>query len=176
MLEHDKLLAAHVRHGRTILIPTNTGRGHLLWLPTLPNFHVHSWKHQALAHFMDLIVNPQWHKLGGPCERCRKYYVKKTFRQKTYCSRRCGSVMTAAITTRKRREDQRTHKLWRAQEAANGWTTIPTRNPWKVWVSARTGITVKWLTRAANRGDLREPLKREIRRGRRYDDGRSRKT
>ncbi len=158
MLKNDKVLAARVRHGRTLLALTNTGKGHLLRLPTPRKFNARSWKHHALAHFMDLIVNPEWHKLGGPCQRCGKYYVKKTSRQKTYCTRRRGSTMTAMATTRKRREAERVHKLRLAQEGANHWATVRTRHPWKEWVSARTKITVKWLTRAVNRGDLRAPV------------------
>lgn len=159
MLKDNKVLAACVKHGRTLLVPTNTGKGHLCWLPTPGQFKVGPSKDQALAHFMDLIVNPHWNKLGGPCQRCGKYYRKKTSRQKTYCSRRCGSMSTAITTTRKRREEERALKLRRAEEAVNRWATIRTRRPWKEWVSANnTTITVKWLTRAVNRGDLTAPI------------------
>jgi len=159
MLRDDKVLAARVRYGRSLLAPTNTGKGHLLWLPTPRGINAHSWKGVALTHFMDLIVNPEWHKLGGPCHRCRKYYVKKTSRQKAYCSRRCSSTMTAVATTRTRREKERARKLHLALESANRWAALRTRQSWKDWVSARTKITVKWLTRAVNRGDLRAPVK-----------------
>lgn len=157
LLKGDGVLADRVQHGRTLLCPTRTGKGHLLWLPAPRDFNPLSWKHQALAHFMDLIVNPQWHKLGGPCERCGKYYVKKTARQKAYCSRRCGSVNTAMASTRRKREEQRADKMRRAQAAADNWAKVRTRQPWKRWVSMQTKITVKWLTRAVNRGDLRAP-------------------
>jgi hypothetical protein len=159
MLKDDTVLAARVKHGRTLLAPTSTGKGHLHWLPTPRGVKAHSWKGLALAHFMDLIVNPKWHKLGGPCQRCKKYYIKKTLRQKAYCSRRCGSEMTGIAATRKRRQEERVRKLRQAQESASRWTTTRTRQPWKEWVSIQTKITVKWLTRAANRGDLRAPVK-----------------
>lgn len=159
MLNDNPGLAAIVRHGRTRLLPTFTGKGHLLWMPDPPKFKAGSWKGEALAHFMDLIVNPLWHKLGGPCQRCGKYYVKKTSRQMKYCSRRCGFGKTAIETTRKRRQEERARKLRQAQEAANAWVTFRTRLRWKEWVSNQTKITVKWLTRAVNRGDLRAPVK-----------------
>ena len=159
MLKDDPILAADINHGRTLLVPTKTGKGHLLWLANPRRHDVSSWKFHALAHFMNLIVNPHWHKLGGPCERCRKYYVKKTSRQKTYCSRRCGSAQTALARTRKRRRETRTHKLREAQKACKRWATTRTRYPWKQWVSAQTKMTVKWLTRVVNKGDLREPVK-----------------
>jgi len=159
MLKDDQGLAARVTHGKTRLLPTYTGKGHLLWTPNPPKFDASSWKDIALTHFMDLIVNPLWHKLGGPCHRCEKYYVKKTSRQKTYCSRRCGFGRTAIETTRKRRQGERVLKLSRAQVAADNWPTAHTRHSWKDWVSNETKITVKWLTRAVNKEDLRAPAK-----------------
>jgi len=159
MLKNDKALAARVGHGETTLVPTNTGKGHLVWLPSPRDRDLSSWRDQALTLFMILIVNPQWHRLGGPCPRCDKYYVKKTSRQKTYCSRRCGATLTAIAATRKKRQEKRLEELSRTQAAANQWATVQTRQPWKEWVSTRTNITVKWLTRAVNKGDLRAPIK-----------------
>ena len=159
MLRDDTVLADRVRHGRTLLAPTHAGKGHLLWLPTPHGLDPNSWEGVALAHFMDLVVNPSWHKLGGPCQRCEKYYIKKTSRQKTYCSRRCGAMRTAIENTRRRRQEERVCKLRQAKESATRWATIRTPHPWKEWVSLQTKITVKWLTRAVNRGDLKAPVK-----------------
>ncbi len=158
LLGSDSALNTSVKHGRTLLVPTNTGKGYLLWLPNPPVSNPFSWKDQALAHFMDLIINPQWHRLGGPCERCGKYYVKKTARQKAYCSRRCGSANTAMASTRRKREKERADKMRHAQAATDKWARVGSRQPWKLWVSMKTKITIKWLTRAANRGELRHPL------------------
>jgi hypothetical protein len=160
MLDADKALARRADHGVTRLLPTNTGKGHLLWLPTPPGFNPLSWKDHALAHFLDLVVNPLWYKLGGPCARCDRYYVKKTTLQKTYCSRTCGSTFTANFAVRKARKKEHVEKLQRAQLAADAWRITRTRLPWKQWVSNKTKLTVKWLTRATNNGQLREP-KRE---------------
>lgn len=157
MLDADKVLARRAKLGRTHLVPTKTGKGHLLWQPIPPDFNPLSWKDHALAHFLDLVINPQWYKLGGPCARCGRYYVKKTARQKTYCSRKCGSAFTANVIIRKEREKEHTRKLLRAQIAADSWRIARTRLPWKQWVSLKTKLTVKWLTRAANKGQLREP-------------------
>ena len=159
MLSEDKVLAARTRHGQTHLVPTQNGHGWLIWMPTPEPCEIASWQDEALAQFMALIVNPQWFKLGGPCLRCDKYYVKKTSRQKTYCSRRCGLIETATAATRKRRERERVRKLGQAQAVADHWVTIRTRVHWKDWVSARTKLTTKWLTRAVNKGDLKPPVK-----------------
>lgn len=163
MLAEDKALFHRVRAGRTLLVPTDTGKGHLLWLPTPRGVEPLSLKGIALSHFMDLIVNPKCHKLGGPCHRCGKYYIKKTSRQKMYCSRRCGSMTTALDRTRKRRHEEHEKKLRKAQQAAERWTSGPRRRSWKEWVSGQTRITVKWLTRAVNAGSLKAPRGRRSR-------------
>ena len=38
----------------------------------------------------------------------------------------------------------------RAQAAADNWTKVLTRQPWKRWVSMKIQITLKWLTRAVS--------------------------
>lgn len=157
MLGADKALARRTDHGVTRLLPTHTGKGHLMWRPTPPEFNPLSWKDHALAHFLDLVVNPNWHKLGGPCARCGNYYVKKTARQKTYCSRKCGSAVTANFAIQKARKKEHVEKLRRAQLAADAWQHTRSRLPWKQWVSNKTKLTGKWLTRATNSGQLREP-------------------
>jgi len=157
LLDSDKTLADRTRHGRTLLVPTASGRGHLLWLSTSPDFNPRSWKDHALAHFLDLVVNPQWHKLGGPCARCSQYYIKKTKRQKTYCSRKCGSALTAATTVQKARKAEHEHKLRRAQIALDSWASKHTRLSWKQSVSNKTRLTTKGLTRALNKGELQVP-------------------
>src|SRR5258706_7307268 len=159
MRKGDPVLAARVLHGRTHLVPTRTGKGHLLWLPTPHDFDARRWKDHALTAFMDLIVSPQWDKLGGPCVRCQKYYIKKTARQKSFCSRRCGSASTAISKTKQRREAARAQKLLMAQIGIEGWTKGLTEQPWKEWVSKKTKITVKWLTRAVNKAELRSPMR-----------------
>lgn len=162
MLKENQTLFHRIRVGRTFLLPTNTGKGHLFWLPSPRDVEVTSWEHQALAHFMALVVNPQWHKLGGPCYRCRKYYVKKTLRQKAYCSRRCGSISTALATMRRKRAKEHWDKLERAQKALERWTSVRTEGSWKEWVAVETDITVRWLTRAVNAGGLKAPPMRAV--------------
>ncbi len=161
LLRDDPALEARVREGGMRLVATDTGKGHLIWLPIAEGVSASSCEDHALAYFKNLVVNPEWEKLGGPCPRCEQYYVKKTSRQKTYCSRRCGANMTATASTRRRRQAKRVQKLLRAQEFANEWATVHTQKSWKEWISAQTKmeITVKWLTRAVNKGDLTSPAK-----------------
>src|ERR1035441_10147191 len=157
MLEADKVLSRNVRHGRTLLVATGGGRGHLLWLPNPPCSSPASWDYQALAMFMDLIVHPYWEKLGGPCARCGDYYIKKTRRQKVYCSQRCGSANTALPAVRKKRAGEHARKLHSAQEALLHWKPTSNERGWKEWISKRTGLSINWLTRAVNKGELFPP-------------------
>jgi endogenous inhibitor of DNA gyrase (YacG/DUF329 family) len=92
-------------------------------------------------------LNPEWDKLAGPCARCGRYYLKKRESQKVYCSRRCGNNATAVARTRKRIADERKDKLHRAKTAISEWRSAKTQQDWKHWVSQKTGIDLRFLTR-----------------------------
>src|SRR5271157_722649 len=114
----------------------------------------------AALRFHVGTLNPEWDKLAGPCERCRRYYLKKRASQKVYCSRRCGNAATAVARTRERLAREHAEKLRRAQAVMRKWTTARTKDDWKVFVSKREpDITSKFLTRAVNKGELRPPPK-----------------
>jgi hypothetical protein len=148
-------------------VPTRTGRAHLLLFPDLPLCHMkkgHDGVYRptpeggALLLFYSLTLNPEWDRLGGPCERCARYYVMNTVRHKKYCSRKCSSFATATASTRKRLDEEHADKLRRAQAAAQMWPKIRTILNWKQWVSRKEpDITQKWLTRAVNKGELLPP-------------------
>jgi hypothetical protein len=109
------------------------------------------------AFFLLLIMNPYWNRLGGPCARCDNYYVKKTNRQKVYCSKHCGLMETSINANRKRRSRLHIEKVEKARIVIAKWETTRTKRNWKTWVSEKTGFTINWLTRAVARGDLHEP-------------------
>lgn len=115
---------------------------------------------EALRLFIALLFNPQCDKLAGPCPRCGNYYIRRSARNKVYCSRSCGTRATALAATRKRREEEHADNLLRAAVAAREWTRARTKKEWKPWVSCRVpGITAKFLTRAVNKGELEPPTK-----------------
>jgi hypothetical protein len=148
-------------------LPTRTGRAHLHLFPDLPAGHMKKGEDGAyrptpqggaLLLFYSLTINPEWDRLGGPCERCTRYYVMNTVRHKKYCSRRCSSFATATASTRKRLDWEHADKLRRARAAAQMSLKARTRLNWKQWVSRKEpDITPKWLTRAVNKGELRSP-------------------
>lgn len=107
---------------------------------------------QAVILFYLLTLGP-WEKLGGPCQRCGKYFIKKRANHNFYCGRGCASLASAKVSTRKKLDKEREHKVERARAAIQEWDALK-RHPaigWKQWVHKRVpGITSKWLTRAVN--------------------------
>ena len=140
--------------------PTPRGQGYLDWNPAYAEANLTSPADYALRDFMTLITNPQWNSLGGPCRRCRNYFLKKTKRKGVYCSRSCSSGETAVCATRKWREREQAEKLTLAQRYIGEWIKVDRRLGWKVWVSNETGFTIRWLSRALNKGALRPPNER----------------
>lgn len=113
---------------------------------------------RARMLFGRLLLVPECEKLAGPCPRCGRYFIKKTLKQKLYCSRSCGSRESAEVATYKRREEEHAEKLTRAMKTTALWNPRRSRQSWKEWVSSRhPDITPKWLTRAVHRGELTDP-------------------
>jgi len=159
LFKQDPDLQEKCIRGTTLLIPTRDGVAQLAWTPHRANHKNFSQKDAALEHFTEFLVNPLALKLGGPCERCGKFYIKNTTRQKTYCSRRCGMGRTALSATQKRREAGHAKKLLTAQQMIEQYGKVRRWKGWKEWVHAESKgeITEKWLTRAVNLGKLIPP-------------------
>jgi len=113
----------------------------------------------AIWVFGNLIDNPLNEKFKGPCARCGNYFIKRRASQNVYCSRRCGNQATAVARNRERIEEERNDKLLRARAALREWRSATTREDWKHWVAKRSGVDQRFLTRAANLGDLVPPQK-----------------
>lgn len=121
-----------------------------------------SERYAALLFYVGTL-NPQWDKLAGPCARCGNYYIKKRESQKVYCSRRCGNAATAVARTRERIARERGDKLLRAKAAIKKWGSASTRQDWKHWVSQKTGIDLRFLTRNFTETGGLKPSKRRKR-------------
>jgi hypothetical protein len=146
---------------RVSLLATKSGRAHLALVPGV-RIVPPAAEEIAVLMFVELVLNPWWDRLGGPCEQCGTYYVKKTVRQNAYCSRDCGTRATAMKATLRRREEEHREKLRRAAAAAQTWASSRTPIDWKQWVSLKEpDITPKWLTRAVNKGELQPPVKKD---------------
>jgi hypothetical protein len=158
MLHSDFVLWGAVQNAwASRYLPTGKGRAYIALFPEPDSGENESAKDEAHKLFAALTLNSQCNLLAGPCARCGAYYIKKTRRQKVYCSQRCGSAATALPAVRKKRAAERARKVTLVRAALSRWKSAPSGQNWKEWVSKRTGLTVKWLSQAANRGDFSPP-------------------
>jgi hypothetical protein len=115
---------------------------------------------EAVRLFIMLILNPEWERLAGPCARCGNYYIRRTARNKAYCSRSCGTRATALAATKRKREEERAEKLCRVVQLCQRWLTARTKQDWEPWIcEQQRDITKTFLTRAINKGDLKPPVR-----------------
>ncbi len=145
---------------RPIFAPSDKGmRGEYLTAPPGPDDKIPGGVGFAFTVWMfgTLVTNPICEKLGGPCARCGNYYIKKRASQKVYCSRRCGNAATAVARTAERDAAERKEKLLRAKAAIREWRSAKPQQDWKPWIAQKTGIDLRFLTRAVKKGDLVPP-------------------
>lgn len=131
--------------------------GMLIWMPKTAGKGDLGGGEAALSMFVTLIIHPELDKFAGPCARCSKFYLKNSARQKVYCSRRCGAYRNALLATRRRREKEHRDWLEKASKAIAAWTPSRAWQDWKRYVTAKTGLTGRFLTRAVNNGELVPP-------------------
>jgi hypothetical protein len=137
------------------LVSRTSGKAGLM-LDGFPGITPHE---EALRFFVMLITNSEWDKLAGPCLRCGQYYIRRTRRNKCYCSRSCGTSATAIAATRKRRARDQQEKLRNVERLAGRWASAHTKKDWVSWVLERThDITRNWITRAVKTGNLKPPV------------------
>lgn len=157
-------LESMTRNGVTTFWPTETGRGHLEWVAKPSKNLELTPREEAVQEFMELITNPYWWRLGGPCARCKDYYWKRSVRHKVYCSRNCSALDTALNATKRARQRAHEVKIKEAQAAIDKWCEEKHKGDWKKWVERRTRgkndrnwCSILWLTRWANRNELIPP-------------------
>lgn len=96
-----------------------------------------------------LLTNPLRGKLSdGPCKReqCKKWFIKRRPLQKC-CSQRCGAIVKAAEHVSGQRKAEKKEKLELVRAAYRQWRKCRSRRDWKTWVSKKTGLSTKFLTR-----------------------------
>jgi hypothetical protein len=160
LFKRNPYLEESCTEGKTYLGPTRDGVAQLAWLPVLKGRHVSPQKYGALTLFTQFLVNPLSLKLGGPCKRCDRFYIKSDPRNKAYCSRTCGKENTARASTKRRRKEEDDGKVLKAQLAIEQLMQKgPFGKDWKKRVATKmhSGVTEKWVTRALNMGKLERP-------------------
>jgi hypothetical protein len=158
MLHSDFVLWEAVQNAWTSLyLPARNGRAYLALFPKNSGDDKERVETEAHLLFAALTLNSQCNLLAGPCARCGVYYLKKTRRQKVYCSQRCGSAATALPAVRKKRAAEHGRKIALARAVLSRLKPTRDETRWKAGVSKRTGLSVKWLSRAANQGEISPP-------------------
>jgi hypothetical protein len=125
----------------------------------------------ARCLFAALLFSPRDRERlsDGCCDRCGRYYVRNRLYQKKYCSEGCArNVRHSAIMkfTSSKREARHKKQLRIAATLCHRWAASRRKQNWKRWVCTRAegkraGLTLKFLTRAVNKGELIEPKKGE---------------
>jgi hypothetical protein len=121
---------------------------------------------EATKLFFQFITGP-FQREVGQCKRCRVYFWNQWgHSNKLYCNARCASADTAARVTSERRRKERQDNLAAVQRAIKRFEQLSAekrsrygRN-WKRWVKGEAGseISLNFITRAINTGELRTPL------------------
>jgi hypothetical protein len=141
------------------------GSGKNVMVHTFLDCHCSTPSEEALRFFLTLIFNPLKNELCGPCGECGRYYIRRTAKNDTYCSRSCGARKTAIATTKRKRAEEHADKLQRARVAIEQWreqrlTGRARQKDWKRWVSTvELDISPHFLTRAVNKGELKLPVR-----------------
>lgn len=119
---------------------------------------------EALFRFAQLILNDRCDLMGGPCDRCNKFFVKNSMKQKRYCSRTCSRDATAALATKERSEDGRKNKLQAVSRAIQQWRSRRgSSTDWIEWVIGKhPEISKNWITRRLNDGSLQAPVRGDV--------------
>ncbi len=120
------------------------------------------YKHydEPACRFLNLLRSSQetWGRLGGPCRSCQKWFVRKTLKPSTCCSRKCAGNV-AKIQQRQR---QRQCLLARVKMAISKFEALPPRHrarrsDWREFVIETARVSSKFLAQLLNRNEVRPP-------------------
>ena len=108
--------------------------------------------------FTKLMLNKDLAALHGPC-RCGKFWVPRRLlqgkRENAYCSKKCANVaMAQRFQQREHRKRMGRVTRWIARFEGLVRTE---EHDWKTWVSQRSGIGKRFITRALNREEIKAP-------------------
>jgi hypothetical protein len=154
LLTSDPELGRKLNEGRTLLVPDGAS-AKILPIPWGAGEGSLSSEQGAIAMFFTLVTHPMLPMFGGRCGRCDRYFIRKSKHRMRYCSPRCGRLQSAQRATKKARQEAHAAKVRTAQLAINSLAPATFKRNWKDVVTGRTGISTRWLTRALNKGEIR---------------------
>lgn len=145
---------------RPFYVPTSTNTARLAYLAVVEYSDQIKPREIAIELFLRFLLNPFNDKLGGPCKYCNAYFFRETEHRSVYCSRLCALRFTSRAAQKKSRDAQTAQNIQAFTNSVAGWRKSAKSKEWKGWVSADTGISKNWLTRAVKRGLIQEPVRK----------------
>jgi hypothetical protein len=145
-------------------LPSAGARAFYVLLPGTVGHDDDTPSRRARLLFAALVANSQCDLLGGPCDRCHRYFLKSRRSQKRFCGQRCASLDSAKRSTAAKATAEREALLESAARFWSRWTERkhPIRSLWiarrvnaapkkmKVngkWKRVARTITQKWISR-----------------------------
>ena len=114
--------------------------------------------YRASLRFVSLLLNPYRMAISAPCARCGKYWIKQRTRTSNnkFCKecRGPGNVMEVYKADRERKLNRVRAYIAKLDQSRKGRLT---ERSWKELVKEATGVSLSFLTRAVNSGELRPP-------------------
>jgi hypothetical protein len=109
---------------------------------------------EAALQFALFITSPNGQLLGR-CERCQRYFLNTSgHRNKKYCRPECARDVAARRATKRARRAEHEAKLQRLRRAAAAFHEKPPNRDAKEWLAKRAKVSVWFITRALNRGEV----------------------
>jgi hypothetical protein len=101
---------------------------------------------KAAEYFLTFITGPFFDKIAR-CEKCG-LFILKTRSDRTYCSQKCASAVTALTAHRQRRKQERQDNIEKVRGALSKWNEKRKRDERdkKAWLATKTGLSHKFIT------------------------------
>jgi len=114
---------------------------------------------EMLTLFFRFLTGPYYDKIGR-CPRCQMFWLNTSGRSdKTYCSNKCASAVTARRTLQEQRQQKREAKFDLVRQALENFSALPREKKARLraskdgetqWLARTTGLTKHFVTRALN--------------------------
>ena len=143
------------------VISTSSGKAKIILFPAFSEGPGFTFKLSVYDFFLNFLIDSSCDRLGGPCARCGVYYVKRSVRERVYCSKLCGARETSRLRNEKSRHLLHKKRLARANHYISKWLADNNHKlDCKAWVHKAARLSKHWLTSAEKSGALAFPVAR----------------
>lgn len=107
--------------------------------------------------FLQFVLHHESWRLGGPCPKCGRFYLRKKAHEQVYCSTRCNVRDKAQAAMQKKRHAAHAAELQKVQKAIMLWQEKKKQGDWRAWVDLQTGISPRKLAVWVGKGWIEAP-------------------